>query len=885
MKYMISDEARLDLRKSLSLSVVLSAYSLFGGAFLAANSQEEGEEETKLLNTITVTSTKREQTLQDVPVAVSVVGNETLLKAEILDLNDLQSIVPSLRVGQFQSTANTNFIIRGFGNGANNAGIEPSVGVFIDGVYRSRSASQIQDLPNLQRIEVLRGPHSTLFGKNASAGVISVVTRKPQFETQGSVEASLGSFGWIRLKGDTTGALSETVAYSLSGNFNKRDGYAKDLATGTDTNQRNRYAIRGQLLINANENLELRIIADSNSLDEICCVAANLIDGETGNAVRALGGKIKSEDPFSYEVYNNFDSTNEISNSGISLQADWVFDQMNLTSITAYRTTDAESDQDSDFHSADTIGKNHSIGILKTLTQEFRLTSNTPDSQFDWMVGFSYFDESVELKNDFQYGKDFRGYADLLASGGYVGFERSSGTPTGTFGRAGTGPKEEMGQDNTAMSLFGTIDYQFSDKLTATLGLNYTKDAKDAYSRQKNSDVFSNLDLNQIGYVLIINNLLTARDASLTTNASRVAWIKQNATAYATIQQQAVVIARNTAPNTQSAPANPLNPFRPLQFLPKTLDFPNSVEDGSSEDTNTSYTLRLAYDVNENINVYGSYSTGFKATSWNLSRNSRPFEKDYTPSSTIVDPYTTAVVSQATTSPIRAASDITVPNNLTVGTRYASPEEAKVLELGIKGSFEDFAYAVAIFDQTIEGFQSNVFYGTGFALANAGEQSSKGIEIETTWTPDPKLRITMAATFLDPVYDSFVNSASGDISGQTPSGIPKTSTSLSANYDFRFNNWDSFVRGDWQYVSDTDFFDDANNNKLIAPGNYSREQNLVNASWGFETDEGIEILLWARNIFGYEYITTAFPSVAQAGSISGYPNQPRTYGVTVRRRF
>lgn len=884
MKSFLFDQPNYKFKKSLYMGMVFSAFSFCSTANFLANAQEE-EDETRLLNTVTVTSTKREQTLQDVPVAVSVVGDETLLKAEIQDLNDLQSLVPSLRVGQFQSTANTNFIIRGFGNGANNAGIEPSVGVFIDGVYRSRSASQIQDLPNLQRVEILRGPQSTLFGKNASAGVISVITRKPQFESQSSVEASLGSFGWIRLKGDTTGALSETVAFSLSGNYNKRDGYADDLATGTDSNQRNRYGFRGQLLINANENLELRLIADLDSLDEICCVAANLIDGDTGIAIRAIGGKIKSEDPFSYEVYNDFDSTNDISNSGFSIQADWNLEGMNLTSITASRSNDAKSNQDSDFTSADLIGRNYNKTTLNTLTQEFRLTSANPESDYDWMFGLFYFNESVELKNEFEYGADFRNYANALANQLYIGFEALSGSPAGSFGRKGDGPKEEMGQDNTAWSLFGKLDYKISEKMVATFGLSYINDSKDAYSRQKNTAFFSNLDLTQIGYVSVINGLLTRQDASLTTNAARVAWIGRNQTTYATLQQQAVVIARNRNAPTAAAPANPLNDFRPLQFLPKTLDFPNSVEDGSSEDTNTSFILRLAYDVNENINVYGSYSTGFKATSWNLSRNSRPSAEDFTPSSTITDPYTRTVVSAATTSKIRAASDITVPNNLTVGTRFAAPEEAKVIEIGIKGAFEELAYAVAIFDQTIEGFQSNVFYGTGFALANAGEQSTKGIEFEGTWTPDPDLTLTLAATFLDPVYDSFVNSASGDISGQTPAGIPKTSISMSANYDFRFNNWNSFVRGDWLYVSDTEFFDDQVNNTLIAPGNYSREQSLLNASWGFVTDNEIEIMLWARNLLGFEYITTAFPSVAQQGSISGYPNQPRTYGVTVRRRF
>ena len=208
-----STKSTFGLKAALSLSVGMTAL-VAGG--ISATAQEEAADETKRLNTVTITATKREQTLQDVTVAVSVVDDQVIEKANIQDLGDLQSLVPSLSVGQLQSSANTNFVIRGFGNGANNAGIEPSVGVFIDGVYRSRSASQISDLPNLQRVEVLRGPQSTLFGKNASAGVISIVTRKPQFEQGGAVEGSFGNFNSYRVKGDITGPLSDTVAYSAS---------------------------------------------------------------------------------------------------------------------------------------------------------------------------------------------------------------------------------------------------------------------------------------------------------------------------------------------------------------------------------------------------------------------------------------------------------------------------------------------------------------------------------------------------------------------------------------------------------------------------------------------------------------------------------------------
>ena len=147
---------RPSFKKMLTLGVGVAALA-FTGAAVAQEAADE-EDSARTLQTVVITSTKREQTLQSVPVAVSVVDDSVIEKAEIIDLGDLQSLVPSLSVGQLQSSANTNFIIRGFGNGANNAGIEPSVGVFIDGVYRSRSDAQFGDLPNLQRVAVLRVP-------------------------------------------------------------------------------------------------------------------------------------------------------------------------------------------------------------------------------------------------------------------------------------------------------------------------------------------------------------------------------------------------------------------------------------------------------------------------------------------------------------------------------------------------------------------------------------------------------------------------------------------------------------------------------------------------------------------------------------------------------
>src|SRR5690606_8933614 len=206
------------------------------------------EEEAGTGNMILVTATKRETTLQETPVAVSVADAETIERAQIRDLRDLQTVVPSLSVGQRQSVGSTNFFIRGFGNGANNAGIEPSVGVFVDNVYRSRTVSQITDLPDVQRIEVLRGPQSTLFGKNASAGVISITTNEPQFTFGGSAELTYGSFDQMIARGHVTGPLADEAAFSLVAGVNRRDGFFRDLGTGDRSNERDRWFVRGQLL-------------------------------------------------------------------------------------------------------------------------------------------------------------------------------------------------------------------------------------------------------------------------------------------------------------------------------------------------------------------------------------------------------------------------------------------------------------------------------------------------------------------------------------------------------------------------------------------------------------------------------------------------------------
>ena len=356
------------------------------------------QNEPSFLEEIVVTSTKRQSTLQEIPVAVSVIQGADIKESQILDIKDLQFLVPSLRITQLQSSGNTNFIIRGFGNGANNAGIEPSVGVFIDGVYRSRSAAALNDLPNLERIEVLRGPQSTLFGKNASAGVISVVTAKPNLDAvEGSASLTVGDYSQVIVKADVNGPLSETAGFSLSGSFNQRDGYYDNLAGGDPLGELNRYGVRGQLYFVPSDELEVRIIADYSDLDEACCGVANLQNGPTGGAIVAIGGNLVPNAPFAYQGYYDFTPTNQFESSGISAQFDYdINDAVTLTSITSFRNLARLENGDVDFTSAPLLdpdtGTRTDVDI-DTITQEFRLAGATETTS--WIVGAYIFDEDV----------------------------------------------------------------------------------------------------------------------------------------------------------------------------------------------------------------------------------------------------------------------------------------------------------------------------------------------------------------------------------------------------------------------------------------------------------------------------------------------------------
>ena len=802
-------------------------------SFLILPAIVHSQDSTFSVEEVIVTATKTEKTLQEVPVAVSVVTADTIEKANITDIYDLRSIIPSLDSRRFTTPTEATYVIRGFGNGSYNPGIEPSVAVFIDGVYRSSMQAQIADLPAIERIEVLRGPQSTLFGKNATAGVINVVTKKPSFEKSSYVTASVGSNNMKKFKYYTTGPLNETVAYSLYGNFHKADGHSENMITGNTSNTRDRFSFRGELFFELSNDATLRVTGDFDEYDEICCAVGSANYG-VGNQVQALlGGGIIPNDPFTEKVFFDFDPVTEGDNSGISLHYKKDRDGNTLESITSVRNSFNENVQDVDFDGSPTVAPSPLSKDLEAVTQEFRLYSNN-NEKVNWLVGAYYYQEDMVFNESIYFGPTWRTYVDaFLPAGTISGIAAAFGIPDSLLFASGQGGTESATQDNTTTSIFGQLDIKLSEKLSAIIGVSYMEDEKTVSYSQINTDVLSNLDFIGAGTLGLI--------------------------AAGFPPAQASVLAQDPA-------FNPLAALTGLQLVPQFTNFPNAAQDGKSKDDNVDYTFKLSYSVNEAISVYGGISTGFKASAWNISRNS---DADATEVAGLI-----------------AAGTPPSPNR-SVGRRYAGPEEAEVVELGAKIYLPSGYLNIAVFDQTIDGFQSNTFIGTGFVLANAGSQSADGYEFDLVYSPLENIDITMSGTFLDPIYDSFPGSAFGDLSGTTPSNIPEDTIATSVTWNWNMNGWDGFTRLSHLYSSEAVLLENTQAQAIIeSQGNGTREMDTLNFSAGIEKDN-LSVSFYGQNINDDEYLTSAFVAVVDFSQTTyfGYPNNYATYGLNVNYKF
>jgi outer membrane receptor protein involved in Fe transport len=259
----------------------------------SASTTPAENERTTTLSSLTVTAQKREEALQDVPIVINVLDEQLLQDTGVHDIKDMQVLVPGLTVTSTQSAAQTTARIRGIGTVGDNAGLESSVGVVIDGVYRSRNSVGFGDLGEVERIEVLKGPQGTVFGKNTSAGVINVITRKPSYTQSAEAEVTAGNYGLFGVSGAYNDALGENAAFRVFATKRKRDGVDNVRVGGgprteTDDGDQNYHSFRGQLLLEPTDTLSVNFVGDFSSREENCCVTVTTHRGPTAAIINAL---------------------------------------------------------------------------------------------------------------------------------------------------------------------------------------------------------------------------------------------------------------------------------------------------------------------------------------------------------------------------------------------------------------------------------------------------------------------------------------------------------------------------------------------------------------------------------------------------------------------
>ncbi len=452
----------MTLYRHAACAAVIATFSAVGTATVWA--------QTASIEEIIVTAQKREQSLQDIPFSVTALSGETLEDLNVHDIQDLASITPALFITSTGSPGQgAAFRLRGFGSPNFQLGIEAAVASFVDGVYRSRSGTAISEMLDVNRVEVLKGPQGTLFGKNATAGVLHVITNRPDSsDFEFNAELSYEEFDTIRARGVVNVPTSETSAIRIAAQITDGDGWIDNVGRFDETNTRERQLVRAQYAFEINDRADVNLSFDYNAMDEACCATVRIADGPfTGPLAffaQAEGSTVISPpDPDAYETAINDQNLTDTEDYGISAEINWALnDNVTLTSITAYRDYNTETRTDGDFTGADILIIDSDVD-LSMFSQELRVAGSTAGQMpVDWTLGFYYSDEEIERLRIFDWQSQ-------------VGFY----FPPFLNPMPGLGVVDDLSQDATTVSVFGHATLHVNERLALTAGVRYNWEDKE----------------------------------------------------------------------------------------------------------------------------------------------------------------------------------------------------------------------------------------------------------------------------------------------------------------------------------------------------------------------------------------------------------------------
>ena len=894
-------------------------------------------------NDIVVTAQGRRQILQDVPLAVTAVGGEAMQNSGASDIRQLNQLAPSLLVSSTGTEANGSARIRGIGTVGDNPGLESSVAVFVDGVYRSRSGIGLNELGDIERVEVLRGPQGTLFGRNASAGLLHIISARPEFTLGGHVDLTYGNYDQIRGQVGVTGPISEQIAFRLDGVYVRRDGFYNVVApaggTEGDVNDRDRFFVRGQLLFEPSDALSIRIIGDYSHREESCCGAVYLdrsvnpligdlnnpatpllVGGVTNpsgnniiNVLRDLGQPLAGfSNPYSRNIYispgRSYEGTTN--DWGASAEVNYDFGGARLTSITAYRNYESGQPGDVDYGTVDILYRADPgvVREFRTFTQELRLQGEAFGNHLDWLIGAYYANEDLDLTDNLRFGSQYGRFATCrIISGGGLSGLYSPTSPSCVVPVVGpatiAGASGASGPDIVAA--FGLLD-----------GLNNLGSTQDLYQQNSRNYAFFTHNIVHITSQLDFTFGLRYTNERKTFDAT----FGNNNTACPAIQAR--VLDDLASPNaTARALAGALIGLGCQGNSTSELNGV-SINSRRSEDEWTG-TAILSYRPNEDLLLYASYSRGYKAGGFNLDRS-------------------------ALKSPIFPFANTPGGAQALVGNLQFDPEINNSYEFGVKYSRGPVTLNVTAFRQDFRNFQLNTFNGTVFLVQtingcsnliggsladqdqnlsaagsnfNAGAATtgacspddvtygvrSQGVEVEAQIRPRRDMTLNLGMTLANTKYR-------GDLVGNS-NGVP-LDPALRMLPGRRLSNAPRLVfTGAFSWTpqlgntglsgllyADARVTDDYNTGSDLFPQKAQDAYAVVNARVGIRgPEERWSVELWAQNLFDQDYAQVAFNTPFQAGTtappfvdprfpggrqlFSAFLAEPRTYGITGRFRF
>ncbi len=825
---------------SKALLLALSSLALVPSVF--AEEAKSDKDEVTTLDAMIVTAQKREEAMQDVPIVVTALSEEALKNGGVRDIKDLQQLVPGLTVTSTQSESLTTARIRGIGTVGDNAGLESSVGIVIDGVYRPRNGVGFGDLGELERIEVLKGPQGTLFGKNTSAGVINVVTKRPDFERSVEAEITVGNYGALGVAASYNDSFNDASAFRIYAAKRERDGFL-DVTTGagprTETEDQNQdfHTVRGQLLLEPSDKVDVLLTGDYTKRDESCCASVTIIRGPTATIIDALSpdsGVIPVANPFGRDAFANRSSAQFVKDQGVSGQINWEtpwFDGAEFTSITAYREWQSTNGIDFDYSTADILYRNpqesDNFSQFKTFSQEFRLAGKT--EKVDWLFGAFYADEDLNRNEGYRVGSAYEPYLSIAllsrinpvlgaSPTAALFLSQASGRPFGTV-FAGHSAADRYEQNSKSVGLFTNNTWHATDALDLTLGLRYTREKKDLESTYSNP-----------------NGGLGC--AAMLTNPAQVV---------------AALVARGLTVAQASAAAPQVVGFACLPWT--NVRHNGRSTDQERDEKEWSGTIKAAYRFNEHAMAYFSAARGYKAGGFNLDR---------VQSNTGLSSGTSGIV---------PVNDTSFPG-----------EFVDSFELGTKTTWlgGNLLLNATLFHQEYSDFQLNSFLGTSFVVRSIPKVTSKGVDAELLWQNGGWM-VQTGLTYADTEYgdDPLPDTDLSLLPGNRASFAPEWSISGSIGYKWQFgSNLEASAHLGGKYMSEYNTGSDLDPEKL------QKAYSVFNARFILGRRDGRwDVELWSQNLTDADYFQVAFDAPLQTGTWNAFLGAPRTYGATLRLRY